>query len=137
MTTSSAFERKTGPELRDRWRACSPDDEGFVERDGVRIHWERFGDGRRTVLFMPSWSIVHARVWKAQVPHLARRFRVLTFDGRGNGGSDRPQDAAAYDEREFAADALAVLDATGTDRADVVSLSMGAQRSLLLAATHP
>ena len=41
---------------------------------------------------------------------------MLTFDGRGNGRSDRPVGAAAY-QREFAADALAVMDATGTERA--------------------
>ncbi len=46
-----------------------------------------------------------------QIPYLARHCRVLTFDGRGNGRSDRP--ATGYDEREFAADALAVMDATG------------------------
>ena len=51
---------------------------------------------------------------------------VLTFDGRGNGRSDRP--ATGYGEDEFAADALAVMDATATDRALIVSLSVGAQR---------
>jgi pimeloyl-ACP methyl ester carboxylesterase/predicted glycosyltransferase len=60
---------------------------------------------------------------------------VLTFDGRGNGRSDRP--AAGYGEAEFAADALAVMDATGTDRAVIASLSVGAQRALILAAEHP
>jgi pimeloyl-ACP methyl ester carboxylesterase/predicted glycosyltransferase len=59
------------------------------------------------------------------------------FDGRGNGQSDRPADPLAYTETEFAADALAVLDATDTDRAFVVGFSMGAQRALLLAAEHP
>jgi pimeloyl-ACP methyl ester carboxylesterase len=63
--------------------------------------------------------------------------RVVTFDGRGNGRSDRPTGAAAYGEREFAADALAVLDATGTASATLVSLSVGAQRALILAAEHP
>ena len=72
-----------------------------------------------------------------QIPYLARHCRVLTFDGRGNGRSDRPQEPAAYHEREFAADALAVMDATGTDRAVLVSLSLGAQRALLLAGEHP
>ena len=72
-----------------------------------------------------------------QIPYLARSHRVITFDPRGNGRSDRPIGANAYDEREFAADALAVLDATGTDRAVIVGFSMGAQRSLLLAAEHP
>ena len=52
-----------------------------------------------------------------QIPYLARHCRVVAFDGRGNGRSDRPRDAAAYDEREFAADALAVMDATKTERA--------------------
>jgi pimeloyl-ACP methyl ester carboxylesterase len=70
-----------------------------------------------------------------QIPYLARHCRVVTFDGRGNGRSDRP--AAGYDEREFAADALAVMDATGTGHAVIVSLSLGAQRALLLAAGHP
>ena len=48
-----------------------------------------------------------------------------------------PRTAASYDEREFAADAVAVMDATGTERAIVVGLSLGAQRGLILAAEHP
>ena len=68
---------------------------------------------------------------------LARYYRVITFDPRGNGRSDRPIGANAYDEREFAADAVAVLDATGSDRAVIVGFSMGAQRSLLLATEYP
>src|SRR5437763_10076676 len=71
-----------------------------------------------------------------QVPYLARHCRVITFDGRGNGLSDRPREVEAYAEAEYAADALAVLDATATERAFLVSLSMGAQRGLLLAANH-
>ena len=50
--------------------------------------------------------------------YLARHCRVVTFDGRGNGRSDRPTEPEAYAEPEFAADAIAVMDATGTDRAD-------------------
>ena len=70
-----------------------------------------------------------------QIPYLARHCRVLTFDGRGNGRSDRP--SSGYEEPEFAADALAVMDATNTERAALVSLSKGARRALLLAAEHP
>jgi len=118
-------------------RARYPDSEGYVERDGVRVHYEVFGSGEPTVLLLPTWSIIHSRIWKMQVPYLARHCRVITFDGRGNGLSDRPAEPAAYAEEEFADDALAVLDATATDRAFVVGLSMGAQRLLLLAANHP
>jgi pimeloyl-ACP methyl ester carboxylesterase/predicted glycosyltransferase len=118
-------------------RARYPDSEGYVVRDGVRTFYEVYGTGEPTVLLLPTWSIVHSRVWKMQVPYLARHCRVVTFDGRGNGKSDRPEEPAAYAEEEYAADALAVLDATETAQAFVVGYSMGAQRALLLAADHP
>jgi pimeloyl-ACP methyl ester carboxylesterase/predicted glycosyltransferase len=118
-------------------RACQPVRDGYVERDGVKVHYELFGDGEPTVLLLPTWSIIHSRHWKMQIPYLARHCRVLTFDGRGNGRSDRPTEPEAYAEREFAADALAVMDATQTPRAVIVGFSMGAHRGLLLAANHP
>jgi pimeloyl-ACP methyl ester carboxylesterase len=121
---------------REQARARYPDTTGFIERDGVRIFYEVYGSGQPTILLLPTWSIVHSRFWKMQIPNLARHYRVVTFDGRGNGRSDRPASAEAYAESEFAADALAVMDATGTDRAILVSLSMGAQRGLLLASDH-
>jgi pimeloyl-ACP methyl ester carboxylesterase/predicted glycosyltransferase len=122
---------------REQTRARYPDTEGYVERDGVRVHYEVYGRGEPTVFFLPTWSIIHSRHWKMQIPYFARHFRVLTFDGRGNGKSDRPDAVSAYAEEEYAADSLAVMDATGTDRAVIVSLSLGAQRTLLLAAEHP
>ena len=119
-------------------RARLPDATGVVDREGVRLAYEVFGEGHTpTVLLMPTWSIVHSRSWKAQIGPLSRRYRVVTFDGRGNGKSDRPRGAAAYTDREFAADAVAVLDATGTDRAVLVSLSRGAAFSVHVAADHP
>jgi pimeloyl-ACP methyl ester carboxylesterase/predicted glycosyltransferase len=120
---------------REQTRARYPDESGYAERGGVKLHYEVYGSGEMTVLLLPTWSIVHSRHWKMQIPYLARHCRVVTFDGRGNGRSDRPE--AGYDEREFAADALAVMDATGTTSAVIVSLSVGAQRALLLAAGHP
>ena len=78
--------------------------------DGVRVSWERYGDGEPTLLLLPAWSIIHSRQWKAQIPYLARHYQVVTFDGRGNGRSDRPSVAEAYDDAEYVADALAVLE---------------------------
>ena len=129
--------RDAPPAAAEQTRARYPDEEGYVERDGVRIFYEVYGMGEPTVLLMPTWSIVHSRHWKMQIPYFARHSRVLTFDGRGNGRSDRPADADAYREEEFAADAIAVMDATGTERAVLVSLSRGAERSLHLAASYP
>jgi pimeloyl-ACP methyl ester carboxylesterase len=118
-------------------RAREPDVEGYVDRGGVKLHYEVFGDGRPTLLLMPTWTIVHARFWKAQIPYLARHYRVVTYDGPGNGGSDRPLEAGPYRYEEQARAATAVLDATGTDRAVVVSLSMGALWALWLMANRP
>jgi pimeloyl-ACP methyl ester carboxylesterase/predicted glycosyltransferase len=117
-------------------RACQPIRDGFVERDGVKVHYEVFGEGEPTVMLLPTWSIVHSRFWKMQVPDLARRYRVVTFDGRGNGGTDRPADPAAYATGELTADALAVMDATGTDRAVLVAVSAGCFWALELGALH-
>jgi pimeloyl-ACP methyl ester carboxylesterase len=73
-----------------------------------------------------TWSIIHSRHWKMQIPYLARHCRVLTFDGRGNGRSDRPVGPEAYRPAEFTADALSVMDATGTELAVLVAMSLGA-----------
>ncbi|HEX8037194.1 MAG TPA: hypothetical protein VF510_25290, partial [Ktedonobacterales bacterium] len=65
-------------------RARDPDREGYVNGDGVHIFYECFGEEHAsgpTVLLLPTWSIIHSRFWKAQVPYLARHYRVITFDG--------------------------------------------------------
>ncbi|HEY7149046.1 MAG TPA: alpha/beta fold hydrolase [Gaiellaceae bacterium] len=121
---------------REQTRARYPDEEGFVERNGVRIFWERYGEGEPTILFPPTWELVHSRCWKMQIPYFARHGRVVTFDPPGNGRSDRPRDAAAYERSEVAEYAVAVLDAAHVERAIVVSwCDMG--ESLILAAEHP
>ncbi len=122
---------------REQTRARYPDETGYVERDGVRVFYEVYGHGEPTILLGPPWAIVHSRVWKMQIPYLARHFRVVVYDGRGNGRSDRSGSAAAYAEWEYSADALAVLDATGTAEAVVVGFSSGGRWKLILAARHP
>ena len=118
-------------------RARAPDAAGMVERDGVALGYEVFGAGRPTVVLLPTWSIVDSRFWKFQVPYLARHFRVVSFDGRGSGRSGRPAGAEAYAPGEFARDTLAVMDATGTERAVLVALSCGALWGTLVAAGSP
>lgn len=122
---------------REQTRARYPDIEGSVERDGVRIAYEVYGTGEPTIVLVPTWQIVHSRLWKAQIPYLARHGRVVTLDPRGNGESDRPATSEAYAEREMAADVLAVMDATDTDRAVLITRSLAAQRGLIVAAEHP
>lgn len=126
MTTALATKEQT--------RARSPEEEGVVDVGGLRIGYEVFGSGEPTLLLLPTWTIVHSRFWKAQVPFLARRYRVVTYDGPGNGRSERTLDPTAYAVETEAEAALAVLDATGTERAVLLSLSQGGQWALWLAA---
>ena len=118
-------------------RAKLPNKEGFVERDGVRIHYEVYGQGCQTMVFLPPWSIVHSRIYKAQLPYFSERFRCIAFDARGNGRSDRPDDVAAYSLANCVADALAVMDAADAGQAIAVGLSFGGLLACVLAAYHP
>jgi len=118
-------------------RAIEPVRDGYTTRGGVRLHWEVYGEGDRTVFLMPTWSIIHSRHWKQQIPYLASRCRVLVMDGRGNGRSDRPLEPEAYSDEEFVADALAVMDDCGIGSAALVCLSAGARWGLMIAARHP
>src|SRR5580704_14254451 len=118
-------------------RARAADRSGYVERGGVRTYYEVYGTAANTLLLLPCWSIVHSRVWKGQIPYLARTYRVIAFDGRGNGLSGRPLGAEAYRAEEYMADAIAVMDATETERAVLVGFSFGGHLAALLAANHP
>jgi len=106
--------------------------------DGVRIAYAVFGSpgAARTVLFLPTWSIMHSRYWKMQVPYFARQgFRVVTFDGRGNGKSDRPE--RGYTTDDFARDTIAVMDTLGIGQAALVTTSAGSRWGMQVAAEHP
>jgi pimeloyl-ACP methyl ester carboxylesterase len=102
---------------------------------GVRIAWESFGQGESAVLVVPTWNFVDSRVSARLVPDLSRTFRVVTFDPRGAGGSDRPTTGYRYDDHM--ADAVAVLQAAGVARASVIAGSDGANTAALLAARLP
>ena len=135
--STSAARPSAGAPPHEQSRARYPDEEGLVERDGARVFYEVYGAGEETVFLMPTWSLVHSRHWKMQIPYLSRHFRVLVMDGLGNGRADRCRARGRYDADEFARDCLAVMDASGTDRAVLVALSKGAQYLLELARLAP
>ena len=118
-------------------RARLPDREGDVSSGGVAIHYEVHGSGSPTVLLVPPSPITHAQIWKTLLPHLARRNRVVTFDGRGNGRSGRPTAIEDHTRAANVADIVAVLDATGTQHVVVVTLCDAAWWALDLIAGHP
>ena len=67
---------------REQSRAAYPDEAGYIGRPGARARYEVYGNGSPTILFAPTWSIVHSRIWKAQIPYFARRNRVIALDPR-------------------------------------------------------
>jgi pimeloyl-ACP methyl ester carboxylesterase len=83
-----------------------------VSGDGTRLAYDIYGSGETTVVLMPSAPIVHSRQWKGQIHYLSRHFRVVTYDGRGNGRSDRPIVAEAYHSDRIVDDHEAILEAT-------------------------
>lgn len=118
-------------------RAVEPNRTGTIQRDGVSIVYDVYENVGPTVFLLPTWSIFHSRFWKMQIPFLARHFRVLVPDGPGSGRSGRPIGPAGYTVSQFASDAFAVMDATDTTEAVLVSLSCGALWALEMGDTAP
>ncbi len=119
-------------------RAVQPTESGQLHIDGFQIGYECFGDpARPAVLLPPTWQIVDSRIWKMQVPFLARHFRVITFDPPGNGLGERTTDPAAFEYERIARQGLGVLDHLGIARASVVAFSRGCTYGVWLAATQP
>ncbi len=102
-------------------RAHEPDQCGVINRDGVDLYYEVHGNGDTTLLLIPPSPITHSKIFKAQIPYLARHYRVLTFDGRGNGRSGRPTRESAHTRAANVADMGAVLDVTDTAQAILVA----------------
>ena len=123
--TATTMAREGGQDLRGRGRSCERDIRmPRVSSNGTALRLATRCSARasRPGLRSPADAIVHSRAWKAQVPYLARTFRVVTIDPRGNGRSGRPQSADAYADTEFVADTIAVMDAVGIDQAVLIGL---------------
>jgi len=133
------IEAPSQPRRTERGVARRPDAAGdATSPDGVRIHYDVYGSGSPTLVLLPSAPIVHSRQWKGQIHFLSRHYRVVTYDGRGNGLSDRPEEPAAYHDDRYVDDLVTVMDATDTGRAVLVGLcGDGVWRSIRLAAEQP
>jgi pimeloyl-ACP methyl ester carboxylesterase len=104
-----------------------------VQRPHAGIYYESVGAGRPVVFAHGAGG--NTLVWWQQVPHFARRYRVLTFDHRGFG---RSHCEAGFEQgRYFADDLSAVLDDANIDRAALVCQSMGGWTGMQLARAQP
>lgn len=97
------------------------------------IYYETSGEG--PALLFAHGAGGNAAIWFQQTAHFADRFNCIAFDHRGFARSPAPASTLTADQ--FRDDALAVLDATGVDRAHVVAQSMGGYTALRLALDAP
>ncbi len=98
--------------------------------DGCRIHYRVTGRSSAPPVLMIQGLGMDKHGWDIQRLVFSLRYRVIALDNRGSGRSDKP--IGDYDLRQMAADAVAVLDDVGVERAHVVGASMGGAVAQLL-----
>jgi pimeloyl-ACP methyl ester carboxylesterase len=106
-----------------------------LTRDGVQIYYETHGEGP-TVLLSHGYSAT-AQMWQGQHAALGAKYRLLTWDMRGHGQTDSPDDPAAYSEAHTVDDMAAILDANGAESAVIGGLSLGGYMSLAFYLKYP
>ena len=99
----------------------------------MRLHWEDTGGAGPPVLLIMGLGM-NATGWWRTVPALSD-FRVIAFDNRGVGRSDRVP--GPYTTAEMADDAVSVLDAAGVESAHVYGISLGGMIAQEVALRHP
>lgn len=109
----------------------------MLDRDGVRIHYQVTGPAGATPVLLTHGFSSSSQMWEPNLPALARARQIITWDVRGHGLSDSPDDPALYSEALSVEDMTAVLDAAGVDRAVVGGLSLGGYLSLAFHLAHP
>jgi class 3 adenylate cyclase len=112
----------------------------YVDSNGASIAYQVVGDGPRDFVYVPTWISQIEHLWEE--PMVARFFerlstfaRLILFDRRGSGLSDPILGPPTIEEQME--DVTAVLDAVGSERADVFAQVEGAAMAALFAATHP
>jgi len=95
--------------------------ESFAEVNGIKISYEIFGDGYPVVLVHGFGDTKEK--WRAQTPELSKSFKVIRFDNRGAGSSDKPKDS--YELDDFVEDIKALMDHLNIDKAHIIGWSLG------------
>ena len=103
--------------------------------DGVSLYYEVHGTGP-TILLTHGYS-ARSQMWRAQLEALSKEHQLVTWDMRGHGRSDSPEDPALYSEPATVADMAALLDAVGARTAIIGGLSLGGYMSLAFHRVHP
>jgi pimeloyl-ACP methyl ester carboxylesterase len=106
-----------------------------LNRNGVELYYEVHGSGIPLLLTHGYSSSSH--MWEGQVAPFSKHYKLITWDMRGHGKTDYPEDQAAYSEAETVADMAAILDAVGAKQAIIGGLSLGGYMTLAFQLAHP
>jgi pimeloyl-ACP methyl ester carboxylesterase len=110
----------------------------YLDRAGIRIYYELAGGpGDHPPLLLSHGFGASSEMWQPNVAALAADRQVITWDLRGHGRSDSPDDPDRYSHAACVADMAALLDAAGAERAVVGGLSLGGFLSLAFAREQP
>lgn len=109
-----------------------------IDRDGVQIVYDvHSGPAAATPLLLTHGYGASRRMWDGNVHALSQARTVITWDMRGHGDSDAPDDVSAYSHPATVADMAAILDAVGVPTAAIGGLSLGGFMSLDFYRAHP
>jgi pimeloyl-ACP methyl ester carboxylesterase len=106
-----------------------------AQLNGVEIYYEDHGSGYPVVM-THGYSSTSA-MWQGQVGPLTERYRLITWDMRGHGGTDSPAEQSAYSEAHTVEDMAALLRHLGIEQAVIGGLSLGGYMSLAFNLVHP
>ena len=107
---------------------------GYIEANGLRLHYTRTGGGKPPVVLAHGFSD-DGLCWSPVAELLAPDYDVVMVDARGHGRSDAPEQG--YGSAEHVADLAGVINGLGLRRPALLGHSMGAMSTLLLAGLHP
>jgi 3-oxoadipate enol-lactonase len=102
----------------------------------MRIAHTWHGPADRPVLVLINGLLTDQASWKAHLPTLTERYRVLTWDCRGQGDSDKPEEGP-YTPADHADDLARLLDELGVDRVALLGVSSGGCVALEFATRWP
>lgn len=105
----------------------------YIQANGVNLYFEESGSGKETVVFSHGLLWSH-RMFRAQVQHLQKRYRVIAYDHRGQGQSEFKE---PFDMDTLYEDAAALITALCEGPVHFVGLSMGGFIGIRLAARRP
>jgi class 3 adenylate cyclase/pimeloyl-ACP methyl ester carboxylesterase len=111
----------------------------YARSGDVSIAYQTYGTGPHNLVLVPTFSNLvfpwANRAWSEMYERFAAFARLIMFDKRGTGLSDRPRELGSLETRMD--DIRAVLDAVGAERATLVGMGEGGQTCALFAATYP